>query len=380
MSVIGADTIEWAHSDKGDYIMYRVPRNVQYNDNVVVREDEFVVFFRDGKALHLFDRPGRYALTTQNIPVLASIVKGLSGVQQVGELYYLQQREMRGKFGTKEPLTFRDQDFGLVRLRMFGQFSYRVVDPILFITQFVGAMGYSHSEEVIDWMKAQLVMNLNDVLGELKRDKGIGVADLPAYLEELEQLVLSRIGDEASRYGLQVMKVVGINVNLPEEVQEAVDARASMGVLGADYMQYQTGKAIRDIPGSGGGGGGTGDAAAAGLGLGVGAGMGMAMPGMIQGQQGQGASPGAPPVPSETGTPCPACGAMVPAGSKFCPSCGAAMTPPTEKCVSCGAEIETGAKFCPECGAQQNASLICPKCDAQLPLGTKFCSECGNPL
>ncbi|HID74261.1 MAG TPA: SPFH domain-containing protein, partial [Thermoplasmata archaeon] len=239
MTVIGADTIQWEDEAKGDYVMYRVPRNVRYNDNVVVREDEYLVFFRDGKALHVFDRPGRYALTTQNVPVLASIVKGLTGVQQIGEIIYLQKRELRGKFGTKEPLTFRDRDFGLVRLRMFGQFSYKVRDPLLFITQFVGAMGYSHSQEVIDWMKDQIVMILNDILGELKRDKDIGVADLPAYLEEIEQMILARIHAATARYGLEVMKVVGININLPEEVQEAVDARSSMGILGANYMQYQ---------------------------------------------------------------------------------------------------------------------------------------------
>ncbi len=378
MSLVGADTFEWPLDAKGDYVMYRIPRNVKYNDNVVVREDEYVVFFRDGKALHVFDRPGRYALTTQNIPVLAAIYKAVAGVQQVGEMIYVQKRELRGKFGTKEPLTFRDKDFGLVRLRMFGQFSYRVVEPMLFITQFVGIMGYSHSQEFIDWMKDQLVMSMNDILGELKRDQGVGVADLPAYLEEIEQLALARIRDEAGRYGVEVMKVVGINVNLPDEVQQAVDARASMGVLGANYMQYQAGKAIRDIPASGGGAGGVGNAAAAGLGLGVGAGMGMALPGMMNQAGAMTGAPGVPPVPSQTGAPCPACGQTVPAGSRFCPACGARMDPATVACVKCGVKIPAATRFCGECGAQQNASVICPKCGADLPTGTKFCSECGT--
>ncbi len=378
MSLIGADTFEWEHAAKGENVMYKVPRNVKYNDNVVVREDEYVVFFRDGKALHLFDRPGRYALTSQNIPILGTIMKKVGGVVQVGEIYYLQKREMRGKFGTKEPLTFRDVDFGMVRLRMFGQFSYKVIDPMLCITQFVGAKGYANSQEIIDWAKDQIVQNLNDALGELKRDKGIGVADLPAYLEELEQVLLTRLKDEVARYGLEVMKIVGININLPDEVQEAVDARASMGILGTNYMQYQAGKAIRDIPGSGGQGGGTGDAAAAGLGLGVGAGMGMAMPGMINQQGGmQGGAQGAPPIPSQA-VACPKCNAQQAPGSKFCNSCGAPMGPADAGCVKCQAPLAPGSQFCNQCGSAQSAA--CPKCNAQLPAGSKFCNSCGAQL
>ena len=100
----------------------------------MVYEDEFAVFFRDGKAMHVFDQPGRFALTTQNVPILRTLGPAITGVKQLGEMYYLQRREFRGKFGTPEPLTFADKDFGMVRLRIFGKFSYKIIEPMIFIT------------------------------------------------------------------------------------------------------------------------------------------------------------------------------------------------------------------------------------------------------
>ena len=137
-------TFYWDDSVKVDKLMYRIPQNIYWNDNVIVREDEWVVFLRDGKVLVVFNRPGRYAVTTQNVPVLAKLGSAITGIKQLGEIYYVQRREMRGQFGTAEPLVFRDSEFGLVRLRMFGDFSYKVVDPILFITQFIGTQEISY--------------------------------------------------------------------------------------------------------------------------------------------------------------------------------------------------------------------------------------------
>ncbi len=368
MALLGADTFNWEDRYKGENVMFRVPKNIRWNDNVVVREDEYAVFFRDGKVMHVFDRPGRYAMTTLNVPILAKLAKAISGVEQLGEIFYLQRRELRGKFGTAEPLTFRDKDFGMVRLRMFGQFSYKILDPSLFISQFVGTRGWSTSQEVIDWMRDQIVMSLNDALGELKRDKGMGAVDMPAYLEEIEQILLVRVDDDVSRYGVKIMKLTGLNINLPEEVQKAVDMRGAMGVLGTDYMRYQAGKAmVEAAEGGGGGGGGAGDTAAAGMGLGVGAGLGMMMPQMMQGGQG---------APQAT-IPCPKCNASIPPNSKFCPSCGAKIGGGLT-CPKCKAEMPAGSKFCPSCG--QKMQNQCPKCNADIPPGTKFCPECGEKV
>jgi len=217
-------------------------------------------------------------------------------------------------------------------------------------------------------MRDQIVMSLNDALGELKRDKGMGAVDMPAYLEEIEQILLVRVDDDVSRYGVKIMKLTGLNINLPEEVQKAVDMRGAMGVLGTDYMRYQAGKAmVEAAEGGGGGGGGAGDTAAAGMGLGVGAGLGMMMPQMMQGGQG---------APQAT-IPCPKCNASIPPNSKFYPNCGAKIGGGLT-CPKCKAEMPAGSKFCPSCG--QKMQNQCPKCNADIPPGTKFCPECGEKV
>ncbi len=375
----GADarkTFFWVDENKGENVMWRIPRNIRWNDNVVVREDEYAVFFRDGKALHVFDRPGRYALTTENVPVLGTIVKKITGVQQIGEIYYLQRRELRGKFGTSEPLSFRDPDFGVVRIRAFGKFAYKVVDPMLLITEFVGTKGYSSSQEIIDWLKDQIVMDLNDTVGELKMKNNMSILDLPAYLQEIEQLLLAKLKNDTVQYGLEVTKIAGLNLNLPEEVQEAIDKRGAMAALGVNYMQYQTGKAIEGIGiGAAQGGGGSGMAE-----LGAGMGAGMAMAGaMGQGMQSAGGmQQHAPPGPQAGMKKCPNCGKMVPNDAQFCPYCGHKFVSGMKKCVKCGKDIPEDAQFCPYCGAPQKS--VCPNCGKEIPPDVAFCPYCGQKL
>ncbi len=372
------NTYFWIDQYKGENLIWRIPHNVKWNDNVVVREDEWAVFFRDGKALHVFDRPGRYALTTENVPVLGTIVKKITGIQQIGEIYYIQRRELRGKFGTSEPLSFRDPDFGLVRIRAFGQFAYRVSDPILLITQFVGTKGMTTSGEIISWLKDQLVMILNDTIGELKLKKNMSILDLPAYLQEMEQLVLSKSKGETDRYGMEITKIAGLNINLPEEVQEAIDKRGAMAALGVNYMQYQTGKAIEGV-GEGAAKGGE-SAGMAGIGAGFGAGMVMAntMAQSVQGTPGQGNV--AQPQPQAGMKKCPNCGKFIPQDAQFCPYCGYKFEEEkkTKKCVKCGKEIPIDAQFCPYCGAPQ--SKKCPNCGKEVSADAKFCPYCGYKL
>lgn len=384
----GADSRKgfyWVDEQKGDNVIWRLPRNVMWNDNVLVREDEYGIFFRDGKALAVFDRPDRYALTTENIPVLKEILGTVVGSVQIGEFYWAQRREFRDKFGTSQPLAFRDSDFGVVQLRIFGQFAYKVTEPMLLITQFVGTKGMSKSAEIVDWLKGQVVMILNDTLGELKAKKQMGVLDMPAYLQEIEQLCLARLATETEVYGLKIMKLTGLNINMPEEVQEAINKRGAMSALGVNYIQYQSGKAIEGIGEGAAQGGGEG-AGFAMMGAGMGAGFGMGNM-MTQGMANTGQPAPFGTVPPQQQAPnagaaaarCPKCGAAVAAGAKFCPECGESMAPQGQKCANCGALLLPGAKFCPECGTRV-APPKCPKCGADVAAGAKFCPECGQKL
>jgi membrane protease subunit (stomatin/prohibitin family) len=218
-------------------------------------------------------------------------------------------------------------------------------------------------------------MCINDALGELKRDKKMAVVDMPAYLQEIEQIILSKVEDGAGRYGIKITKIADLNINLPKEVQEAIDKRGAMGALGVNYMQYQTGKAIEGVgigAATGAGGGGTGAMAGLGAGAGVGLGIGTAM-----GQAMQQPAP-AQQAPKPT-VKCSKCNADVQEGVKFCPNCGSKITMPgMMSCPKCNAEIKLGSKFCASCG--EKLVNNCPKCNAELQPGAKFCPSCGNKI
>lgn len=366
-SLFGSTTFDWEPAVKRGNIMWRHPRNIRLNDNVVVREDEIAVFFRDGKALAYFDRPDRYALTTINAPIVGPVVKLLSGVEQKAKIYYIQKKPFDGKFGSKSPYQFRDPEFMVVSLRVFGQFRYRVKDPANFVNRFVGTMGVTTKKEVEDRLKEQVVMVTYDALGEMKK-RGLAVLDLAQNLEEIEQVILANAKDHFEPYGIELQKIIGLNISMPEEVQKAVDARSSMAITGTSFMQYQSGTAMRDAATSEGG------AAGAGVGLGAGIGMGAQMMGAMQPQQHH------QPTQSIGGRPCVKCNAPLAPGAKFCASCGASQTAPSGQMVSCPkcqGQVKAGAKFCSNCGNSMEPPK-CSKCGAQLAAGAKFCPECGT--
>ena len=378
MSLIGAETYIWNDADKRNNVMWKLPRNVRLNDNIVVREDEIAVFYRDGKALAYFDRPDRYALTSQNAPIIGGLIHALSGVQQQAEVFYLQKRAFDAKFGSKQPYQFRDKDFGMVNLRVFGEFRYKVKDPANFIVQFVGALNAETAMDVEERTKEQVVIVVYDALGKMK-EKGMGVADLAANLTTIEQVVLERCKDHFELYGLLIDKISGLYINMPEEVQKAVDAKASMTILGTNYMQYQAGQAMRDAASNP--SGGAGGVAGAGVGLGAGVGMGYMMVDAMRQQPG-GLNPSAQQAGMAGGgmamKACVSCGAQIPADAGFCPKCGKPQQAAGKTCPKCGATVPADAGFCPKCG-QSMAGALCQKCGAALEPGVKFCPKCGQP-
>jgi membrane protease subunit (stomatin/prohibitin family) len=379
-SLFGATTVAWEDIYKGGNVMWRVPRNIRYGDNIVVREDEIAVFYRDGKALAYIDTPGRYGLTSLSVGVIGNVIQALSGVRQEAEVYYLQRRIFDGKFGSAEPYVFRDPDFGLVQLRVFGDYRWKLSKPDIFINQFVGTFGATSQADVDSRLRDQMVLLVYDTLGHMK-DQGTRVTDLASSLMTIEQAVLGAAPSHFDILGVMLQQIQGLSINLPEEVQKSIDLRSSMGVLGVNYMQYQAGQALTTAAANPSGGAGTL------IGAGVGFGAGMGMGGAMAGSMGSGMNQGA------GSFPCPKCGQLVPAGSRFCPSCGYTMAPaaaaspagPSVACAKCGTAIPAGSKFCPNCGAPapapaSTATRPCPKCQTPVPAGTKFCPNCGNPM
>ena len=382
-SVLGSITINWEDQFKQDNVMWKVPRNIRLNDNIVVREDEIAVFYRDGKVLTYFDQPNRYALTDFNAPIVGNLLKFFTGVVQQAEVYYLQKRVLDGKFGSTQPYQFMDPTFGVVNLRVYGEYRWRVSAPENFINQFVGTFAAQTSEDVESRLKEQMLVIVYNALGKMK-SQGMKVTDLAANLTNIEQAVLAIAPDNFGQYGVEINKVSGLTISLPDEVQKAIDTRSQMQVLGVNYMQYQAGQAMTEAASNPSGTAGVG--AGLGVGIGAGAGMGYAFGGqMAQGMMG-----------AAQNRSCPNCGSLIPVSSTFCPNCGAALQaqqPAPAKaqgqtCSQCGNPLQAGVKFCPNCGTavvQQQpqappAPKACPNCGAQVASVSKFCPQCGKPL
>jgi membrane protease subunit (stomatin/prohibitin family) len=360
----------------GKEIAHRIPENgsgeFRLGSQCVVRESQEAVFYRDGKAMDILG-PGRHTLTTQNIPLLAGLADMAfsgEGTPFRCEVYYVNKKTFTDmKWGTKEPIIFRDKELSMVRLRAFGNFSMKVVDSQLFVNKLVGTEGRYSTDSIEGFLKNMIISRLADLLGETLET----IFDLAAVYDELGTLAKSRFADDFSKYGIQMVDFYISAITPPEEVQKRIDERSAMGALGdmSQYLRFKTATAMGDAAANGGGGG----AAGAGVGMGAGLGMGMVMAnqmGQAMNQPAGGGSGGA--VAAATVT-CPACGKNVPDG-KFCPECGKSMV---ESCASCGKPMPAGGKFCPHCGAKADAGVKC-ECGTDIPAGSKFCPDCGKKV
>ncbi len=362
-SVFGSTTVNWEDQYKQNNVMWKVPRNIRLNDNIVVREDEIAVFYRDGKVLTYFDQPNRYALTDFNAPIVGNLLKFFTGVQQQAEVFYLQKRFMDGKFGSTQPYQFTDPTFGIVNLRVYGEYRWRVSSPENFINQFVGTFNLETSADVEDRLKEQIIIIVYNALGKMKA-QGLKVTDLAGNLTNIEQVVLSTAPDNVGQYGVEINKISGLTISLPDEVQKAIDTRSQMQVLGVNYLQYQAGQAMTEAAQNPSGTAGVG--AGLGVGLGAGVGVGSAFGQAMMGGMAQGATKS-----------CPNCGSIIPLNNAFCPNCGATQTQPAAQQAQQSqppaqqsqppAQSSVKAKFCPNCGnAIAGQGKFCPNCGSQL--------------
>ncbi|HEY2738522.1 MAG TPA: SPFH domain-containing protein, partial [Thermoanaerobaculia bacterium] len=254
------------------------------------------------------------------------------------------------KWGTKEPVVFRDRELAMVRLRAFGKYAVRIVNAQQFVNSVVGTMGAYTTDGVENYFRDVIVARLTDVLGENLTT----IFDLPKLYDELAMGLKARVADDFTKYGIELADLFLGAITPPEEVQKMIDERSGMGAIGDmnAYMKFKTARAIGDAAAQPGGTNGT---LGAGLGVGMGAGLGAMLPGMMRDamQSGGGGAPAPPPVqpPVQQAAPQPA--APAPAAAPDAGGAGGAAAAGTPAfCYNCGTKLPPGSRFCPSCGTK----------------------------
>jgi len=343
------DVIEYL-DPSGREIVHRVPErgsgDFRLGSQLIVRESQNAVFFRDGKALDTFG-PGRHTISTANIPLLVGLISIPFGGETPfkAEVYFVNMKEfLDQKWGTPEPIPLRDKELGLVRLRAFGTYSMEVADPQLFVGKIVGTQGIYDTGQITNFLRGIIVSKMVDLLGESEAS----LFDMPKLYEEIAAGVKAKAQDDFGNVGIALKTLYLNSISPTEETAKAIDERAAMGAIGnmQAYIQFKAARAMGDAATAG---GEAGSLTGAGVGLGAGVGVGAAMAGAIAEAMKGGKSE--QPAAAATVT-CPNCGTANPAGAKFCNNCGTKLGAATVKCSKCGHENPAGAKFCSNCGTK----------------------------
>ena len=280
-------------------MVHRIPErgsgDFRIGSQVIVRDSQAAVFFRDGRALDTFG-PGPHTITTANIPYLVDVIgKAFSGETPFkAEVYFVSLREFTDlKWGTPTPITIKDPVLGMARVQARGSYALQITDPQLFVNKIVGTQGIYRTADIQGFFRSMILTKLTDLIGEM----GKSVIELAGMAEEMTMGARAKSAEEFAARGVTLTSIYVEYVGPTEETAKAIDERASMGALGDmnAYMQFQAARAMRDAAQQPGGGAGTG------VGLGAGVGMGAAMGQMLtQSMQQQPAQQTAAPAAPQT--------------------------------------------------------------------------------
>lgn len=266
--------------NSGQVLVKRIPENgyleIKWGSQLTVRESQDAVFFRDGKALDIF-AAGRHILQTQNIPLIGKWVTsfgyGPDSPFRAEVLFIGKQLFPNLKWGTRDPILFKDTELQMVRLRAFGSFSIQVQDSLLFVSKVAGTMGLYTTAIIEDYLRGIIISKFNVVLGRMLKT----VFDIPAAMDELNLVLRSELQTDFAGLGLMLHDLYIHSISLPDDVQKMIDTRTGMNAVGNldQYMKLKIADSLGDAAKNNSGAG-------TGLGLGAGLGMGMALPNMIQ--------------------------------------------------------------------------------------------------
>jgi membrane protease subunit (stomatin/prohibitin family) len=376
-NIIFLENLEW-FDETGKEFVHRIPEKgsgeIKWGAQLTVRESQAGIFFYKGKAVEAFG-PGRHTLKTGNIPILtkiASLPWAMASPLRA-EMYFVNMKVFTNlKWGTRDPVAFKDSELGLIRLRAFGVFNLQVVQPVLFINRMVGTQGMFTTEEIEEYLNRVIVSRFNDYMG----DTLDSILNLPSKYDELSEGLAKRLQQDFLHFGLGLTHLYMNSITPPPEVQQAIDDKSRMNVFDDmnKLMQMKAAMAMEKASDSE---GGAGD--------GMGMGMGLMMPAMFakyfsggaggQSQGGQTAQ-----ASQEPAYTCPECKSAMPEDAKFCPMCGHQQLV-FKQCEACGKNLTPNAKFCSRCGRaaeDKPAPKICSKCGIEGLADAVFCNQCGE--
>lgn len=336
------ENVQWTESEE-DVLSHRFPMRdmeIMNGARLTVRESQAAAFVNEGRVADIFG-PGLYTLSTQTLPILTDLMNWDKRFQSPfkSDVYFFSARmKTNQRWGTATPITIRDREFGAVRVRGYGIYSYHIENPRVFHTKVSG----TREEYRVPDLEGQL---RNTIIGRMTgafAESGVPFLDMAANQMELGAKIADGLKPMFAELGLSLDSFVVENLSLPEELQKMLDTRVSMNMVGdmGRYTQFQVANSMPVAAANEGGGG------VAGIGVGLGAGLTMAqqMMNAMRPATGSAGSPGpeAPPP-------------MSPAPAPPAPAAGAGSANPDNKfCVECGKSIPRRAKFCPECGGAQS--------------------------
>lgn len=368
-NILFLEIIEW-FDETGKEIVHRIPEkgsgDIKYGAQLVVRESQAAVFFYNGKAYDAFGA-GRHKLKTANFPILTRVLSTPWGMTSPlrAEVYMVNMKIFPNlKWGTKEPVALRDSEMGLIRLRAFGIFDVRVVQPVLLINTLVGTQGVYTTEGIEEYLSKVIVSRFSDLLGE-KLDT---VLNLPGRYEELAGELKKVLEAGFLRYGLGLSNLYIQSITPPLEVQKAIDDKSRLSVFDDlnRLLQMKAAMAMEKTSESRGEAGGA-----------MGMGVGFMMPAMLANLLGD-----ARDASGQKIFKCPECQHSVPKQAVFCPYCGHHLLI-FNKCSRCNKNLPPTAKFCPRCGQpaeQKVEQRKCPHCGAENLPDSLYCNQCGEKL
>ncbi len=370
-NIIFLEVLEW-FDDTGKELVHRLPEKgsgeIKYGAQLTVRDSQAGVFFYQGKALDAFG-PGRHTLKTANIPILTKILSlpwGLSSPLRA-EVYFVNLKVFTNlKWGTRDPVAFKDSELGLIRLRAFGVFNLQVMQPVLFINNLVGTQGIYTTREIEEYLNRVIVSRFNDYMG-VKIDS---ILNLPARYDELSEGLVKRLTEDFSQFGLGLAHLYINAITPPPEVQKAIDDRSRMGVFD-DMNKLMKMKAAMAMEKA--------SEAEGGAGPGMGMGMGLMMPAMFS-QYFTGTQPQSGQAEVQQDFSCPDCHKSIPSDAKFCPFCGHQLLV-FKQCVKCSKNLTPSAKFCSRCGhpsEDKPKPTFCSKCGSENVADSMYCNQCGD--